>query len=67
MLQELDLAQGTLREDFLAEDIGDFLDRDTFARLGILRGAEGGNVSTLARPGMAARGLSAYQTMPYAP
>lgn len=39
MLQELDLAQGALCENLLAEHIGDFLDRDALARLGILGGA----------------------------
>ena len=33
VLQQLDLAQGTLREDLLAEDIGDLLDGHTFAGL----------------------------------
>jgi hypothetical protein len=33
VLQQLDLAQGTLGEDLLAEDIGDLFDGDALARL----------------------------------
>lgn len=33
MLQEFDLAQGALGQDFLAEDIGDFLDGNTLVGL----------------------------------
>jgi len=33
VLQELDLAQRALGQDLLAENIGDFLDRDAFVRL----------------------------------
>jgi hypothetical protein len=33
MLQELDFAQCALGEDFLAEDIGDFLDGDALVGL----------------------------------
>lgn len=37
MLQQLDLAQGSLGQDLLAEDIGDLLDCDALARL-VVRG-----------------------------
>jgi hypothetical protein len=40
MLEQLDLSQGTLGEDLLAEDIGDFLDSDAFAGLGVGCGAK---------------------------
>ena len=33
MLEQLDLTQGALGQDLLAEDIGDLLDGDAFARL----------------------------------
>lgn len=33
VLQQLDLTQSALGQDLLAENIGDFLDRDAFARL----------------------------------
>lgn len=33
MLKKLDLAESTLSEDFFAEDIGDFFDRDSLSRL----------------------------------
>jgi hypothetical protein len=39
MLQELDLAQGALGQDFLAEYIGDLLDGDTLVRLVVYGGA----------------------------
>jgi hypothetical protein len=35
VLEELDLAQGSLGQDLLAEYIGDFLDGNTFASLGV--------------------------------
>lgn len=35
VLEELDLAQGSLGENLLAENIGDFLDGNAFAGLGI--------------------------------
>jgi hypothetical protein len=37
MLQELDLSQCPLRQDLFAEDICNFLDGDTFARLTVGR------------------------------
>lgn len=40
VLQQLDLAQGALGEDFLAEHIGDLLDGDALARLVVGRGAD---------------------------
>lgn len=40
MLQQLDLSQGPLGQDLLAEDIGDFLDGDTITGLGVGRGTE---------------------------
>lgn len=40
MLEQLDLSQGALGEDLLAEDVGDLLDGDTFASLGVGRGAK---------------------------
>jgi hypothetical protein len=39
VLQELDLAQSALSEDFFAEYIGYFLDRDAFVRLIVHGGA----------------------------
>ena len=33
VLQQLDLTQSALGQDFLAENIGDLLDRDALARL----------------------------------
>jgi hypothetical protein len=39
VLQELDLAQGTLGQNFLAEDIGDLLDGDALICLVVNRGA----------------------------
>lgn len=41
MLQQLDLAQGALGQDLLAEDIGDLLDGDALARRVVGRGAVG--------------------------
>lgn len=35
VLQELDLSQRPFGEDFLAEDIGDFLDSNSLSCLGI--------------------------------
>lgn len=35
VLEEFDLAQGSLGKDLLAEYIGDFLDGDTFASLSV--------------------------------
>lgn len=35
MLKQLDLPQRPLREDLLAEDIGDFLDRNTLTGLDV--------------------------------
>lgn len=43
VLQELDLAQSTLGQDLLAEDIGDLLDRDTLVCLVVYRCAVTGN------------------------
>lgn len=40
VLQQLDLAQGTLGEDLLAEDVGDLFDGDALARLVVGRGAD---------------------------
>ena len=40
MLQQFDLAQCPLGEDFLAEDIGHFLDCDSLARLAVRGCAE---------------------------
>jgi len=37
MLQQLYLSERTLRQDLLAEDIGDLLDRNAFLCLGIGR------------------------------
>ena len=37
MLQQLNFAQGALCEDLLAEDIGDFLDRDALVGLSLDR------------------------------
>ena len=39
MLEQLDLAQGALGEDLLAEDIGDLLDGDALVRLAVDGGA----------------------------
>ena len=39
MLQQLDLAQGALGQNLLAEDIGDLLDGDALARPVVGRGA----------------------------
>lgn len=39
MLQKLDLAQSPLGEDFLGEDIGELLDRDSISSGGVLRRA----------------------------
>lgn len=39
VLEELDLTQSSLREDLFAEDIGNFLDCDSFSGLRIGRGA----------------------------
>jgi hypothetical protein len=39
MLQQLDLAQGTLGQNLLGEDIGNFLDRDAFSSLVVACGA----------------------------
>ena len=41
VLQKLDLPQRALSQDLLAEDIGDFLDRNSFVGLGIGRGTVG--------------------------
>lgn len=38
VLEQLDLSQGALGEDLLAEYIGDFLDGDALAGLGVGRG-----------------------------
>lgn len=35
VLEELDLAQGSLGENLLAENIGDFLDSNALVRLGV--------------------------------
>lgn len=63
MLEELDLAQSSLGEDLLAEDIGDFLDRDTLTGLTV-RGSTGRAVS--ARSGSCLP-TKTHQTIPYAP
>ena len=39
VLEQLDFSQSPLREDLLAENIGDFLDGDAFACLSVGRGA----------------------------
>lgn len=39
VLQQLDLAQGALGENLLAEDIGDLFDGDTLVGLSVDRGA----------------------------
>lgn len=39
VLQELDLAQGSLGQNLLAENIGDLFDGDTLVRLSVDRGA----------------------------
>ena len=41
VLQQLDLSQGALSQDLLAEDIGDFLDGYAVASLVVGRGAAG--------------------------
>jgi hypothetical protein len=46
MLQELDLSQCSLRQDLFAEDICNFLDSDTFARLTVGRSTILAYVST---------------------
>lgn len=56
VLQELDLAQGTLGQDLLAEDIGDLLDGDTFVGLVVHGGAGGGRISKR-QAGIAKRGV----------
>jgi hypothetical protein len=61
MLQELDLSQGALCEDLLAEDIGDFLDRDAFSGLTV----GGSTVRFSYLPGPTEG--NTYQTIPYAP
>ena len=38
VLEQLDFSQSALSEDLLAEDVGDFLDGDTLAGLGVGRG-----------------------------
>jgi hypothetical protein len=40
MLEQLDLSQSALGEDLLAEDVGDFLDGDALASLGVGCGAK---------------------------
>lgn len=40
MLEELDFSQSPLREDFLAEHVGDLFDRDTLAGLVVCGGTE---------------------------
>lgn len=48
VLQQLDLSQGPLGEDLLAEDIGDLLDGDAFASLAVGRCADD-SVSALSK------------------
>lgn len=71
MLQELDLAQGALGKDLLAEDIGDFLDGNTLVGLVVHGGAsDGWSVMFAAARGdreSGNRSARAYQTIPYAP
>ena len=52
VLQQLDFAQGSLSEDFLAEDICHFLDCDSFSSL-CVRGCAGALSVLLATPEMA--------------
>lgn len=59
MLQQLDLTQGALGEDLLAEDICDLLDSDAFARLVVGSRAAGG-LACIRWDGEGAE----YQTMP---
>jgi hypothetical protein len=42
VLEELDLAQGALRQNLLAKDIGDLFDGDSLVGLAIYGGAVGG-------------------------
>jgi hypothetical protein len=64
VLQQFDLAQGTLRKDLLAEDIGDLFDGHAFASLVVGRRTTGTlSASCLRR----AERVESYHTMPYAP
>lgn len=61
VLEEFDLSEGALGQDFLAEHIGDLFDGDAIACLHIGRGTDHGQSdSTPSRK-------TTYQTMPYAP
>lgn len=48
MLQQLDLPQGALGQDLLAEDIGDLLDRDTLSCL-VVAGCTDNAIGALAQ------------------
>jgi hypothetical protein len=61
VLQQLDLAQGSLGQDLFAEDIGDLLDGDTLARLVVGGGAVDDTISMLCAGG---RRVDPHQTMP---
>jgi len=65
VLQQLYLAQRTLRQDLLAEDIGNLLDRNSFLCLGVGRSTVG-RIDQLWVPTTVAY-AETYQTIPYAP
>ena len=60
MLEQLDLAQGTLGKDLLAEDVGDLLDGYALARLVVGGRTAGHNQHGASR----AASLSSHHTMP---
>lgn len=60
VLEQLDLAQGTLGKDLLAEDVGDLLDGHALARLVVGSRTGGHNQHLLC----GAPSLKSYQTMP---
>lgn len=65
VLQQLDLAQGTLGEDLLAEDIGDLFYGDAFTSLVV--GGRAASTLSVSSSVCALAGVESYQTMPYAP
>jgi hypothetical protein len=66
VLEQLDLAQGALGQDLLAEDIGDLLDGNALVRLVVDGGAVGGGSRRQQSVRCETRGKEGllYQTMP---
>ena len=60
VLEELDLAQGALRQNLLAKDIGDLFDGHSLVGLAIY----GGAIGVLVGRGSGTREGQAYQTIP---